>query len=276
MLDYGLRDKVVCVTGGASGIGKEVAVALLHGGAKVAVIDLVKESIDRFDAEFSKDRDHFSTHVLDVRDSVGFADVVKRIESRFGAIDGLVACAGISGAGRAEALSQPEWDKVMSVNVTGTLVACQQVGIGMIERRNGAIVIVGSVDGMGGHPGRTHYVTSKFAVTGMMKNLALEWGQHNVRVNGVAPNMVDTELLRKGIPDRFLNEVVIDRTPLGRIAAPAEVASAAIMLLTDAASYITGVMLAVDGGLTAGHYTHQHGADLSSNRLLAEGIYQEQ
>lgn len=188
---------------------------------------------------------------------------------------GTIASAGISGAGKAEALPLDEWSNVLGVNATGMLITCQAVGTRMIARGKGAIVAIGSIDGISGHPGRAHYVASKFAVTGLVKNLALEWGRHGVRVNCIAPNLVDTPLLRRGMPPAFLQEVVVDRTPMGRIAWPEEIASAALMLLSDASSYITGVVLPVDGGLSAGFFTHRQGADLSSTRLLEVGIYTE-
>lgn len=95
----------------------------------------------------------------------------------------------------------------------------------MLANASGSIVLLGSVDSLGGQPARTHYTASKHAVAGIVKNLAIEWGRHGVRVNGVAPNLVDTPMVRRGVPPRFIVDVVADRTPLGRIARPDEVAS---------------------------------------------------
>lgn len=275
MVDFGLKGKVVCVTGGASGIGREVAMALARDGAKIGVLDLRDEDISPIVAEIQDLNVSVVGYATDIRDSVATAAAIRNIESQLGPIDGLIASAGISGAGKAEHLSENEWNQVLGTNATGMLISCQEVGRRMIERGKGSIVAIGSIDGVSGHPGRAHYVASKFAVTGLVKNLALEWGRHGIRVNCIAPNLVDTPLLRRGMPQAFLENVVVDRTPMGRIARPEEIASAALMLLSDASSYITGVVLPVDGGLSAGFFTHQQGADLSSTRLLDAGVYKE-
>lgn len=275
MIDFGLKGQVVCVTGGASGIGKEVVKALAHDGARIGILDLRQEDIDTLVAEIQSLGVLVVGHATDVRDAASTAAAIRNVESQLGPINGLVASAGISGAGKVEHLPVDEWNYVLGVNATGLLITCQEVGRGMIERGKGSIVAIGSIDGVSGHPGRAHYVASKFAVTGLVKNMALEWGRYGVRVNCIAPNLVDTPLLRRGMPQAFLEKVVVDRTPMGRIACPNEIASATLMLLSDASSYITGVALPVDGGLSAGFFTHQQGADLSSIRLLEAGVYTE-
>lgn len=274
-MDFGLRGRTVCITGGASGIGRAAALAAAAMGARIAVID--SNATDaRAVADLLRGQGAEACHeALDIRDAAGLGRAVQRIEAEFGAIDALLACAGSSGAGRAESLPEQEWRDVLDVNATGTFNTCQAVGRRMVDRRRGAIVVIGSLDGVGGHPGRTHYVAAKFAVTGLVKNLALEWGRHGVRVNCVAPSFVDTPLMRRGVPEAYLRRVVLDRTPLGRIAQPQEIAAAALMLLSDASSYISGHVLVVDGAMSAGYLTSQGGDDLSSNRLLAAGVYSE-
>ena len=105
--------------------------------------------------------------------------------------------------------------------------------------------------------------------------LAIEWGRRGIRVNAVAPNGVDTPLVRKGIPPGFVSQVLENRTPLGRMGRPEEIAAVVLFLLSDAASYVTGATVPVDGGLTAGFYTNAQGADLASSALLAAGVYAE-
>ena len=146
---------------------------------------------------------------------------------------------------------------------------------GMIERRSGSIVLIGSLNSLGGQPSRIAYTASKHAVLGMVRNLAIDWGRFGVRVNGIAPGPVDTPLLRRNVPPAFFLRVFEDRIPLGRLARADEVASATLMLLSDACSFVNGAMLPVDGGMTAGPYTRRQGADMGSNRLLEAGLYTE-
>ncbi|KQV22156.1 hypothetical protein ASC97_27680 [Rhizobium sp. Root1203] len=213
--------------------------------------------------------------LADVRDPATLAAAASTVKTELGDVSGIVAAAGIGGASRAEDLSLEELNNVMAVNVGGVLSTCQAFVKGMIERRDGRIVIIGSINSFGGQPGRMHYTASKHAVVGMVKNLAIEWGHHNVRVNGIAPGPVDTPLLRRNVPPSFMENVFEDRIPLGRLARAEELASASLMLLSDAASYINGAMLVVDGGMTAGPFTRRQGMDMGSRRLLEAGVYSE-
>lgn len=275
MIGYGLTGRVICVTGGASGIGRAGALALARDGAHVAILDLHQEEIDRLLPDLRAMGVKADGVALDVRDAAATRAAADRFEVTLGPVEGVFACAGISGAGPAELLDDREFTEIVGVNLMGLFQSCREFGRRMIARGKGAIVVVGSIDGLGGHPGRTHYVASKHAVVGLTKNLALEWGRHGVRVNAIAPGFVDTPLLRRGVPENFIETVVQDRTPLGRMGRPEDMAGVALMLLSDAAAYVTGVTVPVDGGLSAGFLTHRQGGDYSSRRLLDAGLYTE-
>ncbi|WP_082530080.1 SDR family NAD(P)-dependent oxidoreductase [Rhizobium sp. Root1203] len=278
MINYGLAGRVVVVSGGTSGIGLSTAEALARDGANVAVIGTNAERMAMATKQI-QDAGAGRVKVLgvlaDVRDPATLAAAASTVKTELGDVSGIVAAAGIGGASRAEDLSLEELNNVMAVNVGGVLSTCQAFVKGMIERRDGRIVIIGSINSFGGQPGRMHYTASKHAVVGMVKNLAIEWGHHNVRVNGIAPGPVDTPLLRRNVPPSFMENVFEDRIPLGRLARAEELASASLMLLSDAASYINGAMLVVDGGMTAGPFTRRQGMDMGSRRLLEAGVYSE-
>ena len=269
------RDRAYLVTGAGSGIGESCARALAAVGACVGVGDIDPDAAARVAGEIDAAGGRALALPFDVRDGAATTDAVARIEAAFGTIDGLVTAAGVSRPRPAEAMDEATWDVVVDTNLKGLFLSCQAVGKRLLARGGGAIVNVGSVNSIGGFAGRANYCSAKFGVAGLTSVLAIEWGRRGIRVNAVAPNGVDTPLVRKGIPPGFLANVLESRTPLGRMGRPDEIAAAVLFLLSDAASYVTGAMLPVDGGLTAGFYTNAQGEDLASAALLAAGVYTE-
>jgi NAD(P)-dependent dehydrogenase (short-subunit alcohol dehydrogenase family) len=278
MLNYGLSGQVVVVSGATSGIGLASAISLARDGAHVAILGTNQERMTDAVAKVrsaGNGKSKVAGVLVDVREPATLADAAAVVDAELGPASALIACAGIAGAVKAEDMKLEELNNVLAVNVGGVLSTCQAFVGGMIERRSGSIVLVGSVNSLGGQPGRMHYTASKHAVLGMVKNLAIEWGRFGVRVNGIAPGPVDTPLLRRNLPPSFVSSVFEDRIPLGRLARADEIAGASLMLLSDAASFVNGAMLVVDGGMTAGPYTRRQGADMGSRRLLEAGIYTE-
>ncbi|MBX3574008.1 MAG: SDR family oxidoreductase [Mesorhizobium sp.] len=265
---------VVMVTGGASGIGLATAEALAAAGASVGVADLQSHAARDVVEAISRSGGQAIALPLDVRDAAATEAAVAELEARFGPVGGLVTAAGLSRPAPAESMDEASWDLVVDTNLKGMFLSCQAVGRRMLAHGRGAIVNISSVNALGGFAGRSNYCSAKFGVTGLTDVLAIEWGRRGIRVNAVAPNGVDTPLVRNGIPPSFVTEVLENRTPLGRMAEPAEVASVVLFLLSDAASYVTGATLPVDGGLCAGFYTNRQGADLASAALLKAGVYQ--
>jgi len=272
---FDFTDKTVLVTGGASGIGLATARALAQAGANVGIADLQFDAAETHARSIIADGGAAMAFALDVRDASATDAAVHALEARFGPIHGLVTAAGLSRPAPAESMDEASWDLVVDTNLKGMFLSCQAAGRRMLAHGRGAIVNIGSVNSIGGFAGRSNYCSAKFGVSGLTDVLAIEWGRRGIRVNAVAPNGVDTPLVRNGIPPRFLHDVLENRTPLGRLALPEEVASVVLFLLSDAASYVTGATLPVDGGLCAGFYTNRQGADLASAALLRDGVYSE-
>jgi NAD(P)-dependent dehydrogenase (short-subunit alcohol dehydrogenase family) len=265
----------VLVTGAASGIGEASARALAKAGAAVGVGDLEEKAAEAVVSSIREAGGKAIGLPFDVRDPEAIEHAVATLEAEFGPLTGLVTAAGLSRPAPAETMDEATWDLVVDTNLKGMFLSCQAAGRRMLAHGRGAIVNIASVNSLGGFAGRSNYCSAKFGVSGLTDVLAIEWGRRGIRVNAVAPNGVDTPLVRRGIPPRFVEEVLNNRTPLGRMAQPAEIAAVVLFLLSDAASYVTGAVLPVDGGLCAGFYTNRQGADLASASLLSAGVYTE-
>ena len=270
-LAFGLAGRVVIVTGGGSGIGRAVAERAAADGALVAVLDVNTEGIDETLSRIAATHGTALGYQVDVCDAESVERACESIESDLGPIFGLVPCAGTSRPEPAVSMPLATWTGLLSLNLTGMFYCCQSAGRRMLKHGAGSIVTIGSVDSLGGHAGRAHYCASKFAVANLTRALALEWGRRGTRVNCLAPGIVDTPLIRRGIPIDQLENVLLDRTPHPRYAAASDMAKAAMFLLSDASSYVNGTILSADGGLSAGYLNGTPQGETRATGALTHG-----
>jgi 3alpha(or 20beta)-hydroxysteroid dehydrogenase len=246
-----VQDKVAVITGGARGMGAATARLFAAEGARVVIADMLEAEGQALAAELGEAA-IFRKH--DVTSESDWRDLVAETEQRFGRIDALVNNAGVAAFSTIEAFEVADFDRVFNVNVKGPMLGMKHVGAVMRRQKKGAIVNISSVDGLRGANSLALYSGSKWAVRGMTKTAALEFGPAGVRVNSVHPGGVDTHM---GNPQGQAGEErnwSYGRVPLQRIGEPTEVAAASLFLCSDEASYITGAELAVDGGWAAGYY----------------------
>ncbi|MGO3886244.1 MAG: SDR family NAD(P)-dependent oxidoreductase [Mycetocola sp.] len=244
-------DRIVIVTGGVSGIGAAVTLRLLDEGATVVAVDVSSASVERFTAENAAAGDRLDARVLDVSNSADVTATITAIAEKYGRIDTVVANAGIGAAGGVAEATDESWRQVLAVDLDGVFFVAR-AALPHLIASSGSIVSTASISGLGGDSRMAAYNAAKGAVINLTRSMAVDYGHDGVRVNAVAPGPVATPLLR---PILESNEVVrstyAERIPLGRVAEPEEIAAAILFLASPDASYINGVILPVDGGLTA-------------------------
>ncbi len=234
-----LEGKTALVTGGSRGIGRAIAEELSAAGATVVVgYRSGAEEAETVAAEIGGRA---------VQADVSDGDEARRLVEEAGDLDILVNNAGITRDGLLMRMPDDDWNAVLGTNLGGVFHTCRAVSRGMLKRRAGSIVNVSSVVGVHGNPGQTNYAAAKAGIIGFTKSLARELGNRGVRANVVAPGYISTRLTEE-LPDE-LKELMLQNTPLGRFGSPEDVAGAVRFLCSDEASFITGEVLLVDGGL---------------------------
>ena len=243
-----LENKGAVVTGGSRGIGRAVAEALAAEGATVAVIYAgnIKAAEDTVRTIEEAGGKAFAVQ-CDVADEDAVTDMVKMVHEKLGTIDVFVNNAGITRDGLLMRMKREDWDAVLSTNLTGVYNCTKAVTKIMMKQRSGSIINMTSVVGETGNAGQANYAAAKAGVIGFTKSVATELASRNIRVNAVAPGCIDTDMT--AVLSDAVKEEMIKSIPLGRTAAPEEVAQAVVFLASQKAGYITGQTLNVDGGM---------------------------
>lgn len=241
-----VKDKVIIITGGAGGIGKETAKLLAKEGAKVVIFDINEDRLTEAKKEIEK-YGIVEAIKADVTDFKSVSDAVNKVYEKFGKIDVLINNAGITRDGFLSKMDLEDWNKVIAVNLTGVFNTTKAVVPYMLERGEGNIISISSVVGVYGNIGQTNYAASKAGIIGMTKTWAKELGRKGIRANAVAPGFIKTEMTAK-VPEKVIN-IMIEKTPLGRMGEPEDVANLLLFLSSDESSFINGQVIGVDGGL---------------------------
>lgn len=240
-----MNRKVAVVVGGSTGIGAATARRLSDSNYRVAITYLPGEELVQAPGEMQVP--------LDVRDVTKIKETFKQIENELGPIDVLVNSAGINVQQYALDVDEATWDNIQDINSKGLFFACQTVAASMVARGRGdyAIVNISSQMGLVGYERRAAYCASKAAVVNLTRVLAIEWARYGIRVNAVAPTFIETPLTAPMFREAGFRQEIEDRSPMGRVGEPREVAEVIDFLCSEKASLMTGVTVPIDGGWTA-------------------------
>lgn len=254
-----LENKTAIITGGANGIGRATAKRFASEGAQIAIWDVATDVGEALADEISLAGGRACFHEVDVSDPASVESAVRGLVDQWGRIDILINNAGILRdaqlikykEGQVQArMSVEDFDAVIKVNLRGVFVCTRAVAPIMIAQNYGRIANASSVVGLYGNFGQTNYVATKAGVIGMTRVWARELGRYGITVNAVAPGFIGTDMVRQ-MPDKIL-ERMVSHTPLGRLGEPEDIANTYLFLASDEASYITGIVLSVDGGMVVG------------------------
>lgn len=243
-MNIDLTGKTAIVTGSTRGIGRAVAQALADSGARVAVVGRDRERASQVASEIGKGAAGFA---CDVTDTAQVATLISDVEKEFGGVDILVNNAGVTRDNLVMRLKDEDWDEVLNANLRGAFAAIRAVSRGMMKKRSGRIINMASVVGLMGNKGQANYAASKAGLIALTKSVAKELGTRGILVNAIAPGFIETEMTDAMAPEAraALNGMI----PLERLGKPEDIASAVVFLASDKASYITGQVIVVDGGM---------------------------
>jgi len=242
-----LKDKVAIITGGARGIGKEIALTFAREGANIAIADIDARILAETQKEISSLGVDVLTLSVDVTDFVQVEQIVNKTLDKFKKIDILINNAGITRDALLVRMSEEDWDRVLAVNLKGAFNCTRACARVMLKQRSGRIVNIASIIGLIGNVGQANYAASKAGIIGLTKSVARELGSRGICVNAIAPGFIQTEMtakLSEEVKSRMLGAI-----PLKKFGRPQDIANLAAFLVSEKAGYITGQVICVDGGM---------------------------
>ncbi|MEM4707845.1 MAG: SDR family NAD(P)-dependent oxidoreductase [Candidatus Anstonellales archaeon] len=244
---FSLRDKVAIVTGSTSGIGKGIATVFLKAGAKVVISSENEEHTKSVAEELSKFGQTFALP-CDVSKENEVKSLVEKTVKKFGKLDIMVNNAGIYFPKNIDEITEQDWNRLMAVNLNGVFFGTKYASIQMKKQKKGAIINIASVAGVRGIGGATHYGASKGAIVNFTKSAAQELASFGIRVNAIAPGLIETAMTKDIIANKELLEAYLAPVLIKRVGKPEDIAYGALYLASDEASYVTGTVLVIDGG----------------------------
>ena len=249
---FSLENRSAVITGAGSGLGMAVAEGFAMAGADLTLVDSNFDAVKMLSGEINSAGFKALPVKADVTDTSQVQHAVKEIMNEYKKIDILVNCAGITRRMPLEEFSENDWDLVLNVNLKGTFLFTKYAGLEMLKKQKGSIINFGSLGSIVAIPMSAAYCSSKGGVAMFTKTAAVEWAKTGIRVNAILPGTFETPLLSQCIKENpSYGEEMLKRFPMGRFAKPEEIVGACIFLASDASSYVTGHLLAVDGGCTA-------------------------